>query len=154
MPRFRAIHSSEYLLLTIAALLLPLAGCGSESQTSRLWGEVSYDGQPVERGTIELIPVAGTPGPSTGGEIVQGRYEVPEQRGPRRGGTYQVRIRAVRPTGEKIRSLEQPGGPLVEVYENYIPACYNRDSQLQITLPAEGADRPFDFSLQADPSSR
>jgi hypothetical protein len=67
-----------------------------------IWGEVTYDGKPLETGTIELIPIDGTPGPSTGGAITNGQYDVPQNIGPRTGGTYQVahhRRYANRPNG-------------------------------------------------------
>jgi len=50
-----------------------LAGCGQSSGTAE--GEVTYEGQPVEKGQIMFLPADGK-GPTTGGAIRNGRYTV------------------------------------------------------------------------------
>ena len=73
------------MAIALAAVLWSIAGCGSA--TVPLWGEVTFDGKPLESGTIEFIPVEGTPGPSTGGTITDGQYDVPPNVGAQPGGT-------------------------------------------------------------------
>ena len=53
-------------------LLLAVSGCGGSTAVS---GSVSYEGQPVENGSITFIPADGR-GPSSGGTITAGRYQV------------------------------------------------------------------------------
>jgi len=53
-------------------LLLAVTGCGGSTGVS---GSVSYDGQPVENGSITFVPADGL-GPSSGSTISGGRYRV------------------------------------------------------------------------------
>jgi hypothetical protein len=56
----------------LPVLLLSLvSGCGGNF--ARVSGEVTYEGKPVEKGTISFLPVDGK-GPSAGAAIVNGRY--------------------------------------------------------------------------------
>src|SRR5207244_8143771 len=58
----------------LAAAVLPLlAGCDSSSKKVAVSGTVTYDGQPVEYGTIVF---ANSGGPTSGGEIKDGKYSV------------------------------------------------------------------------------
>lgn len=50
-----------------------LIGCG---QAGGLTGSVSYNGQPVERGSIAFTPVDGK-GPVFGGKIENGKFDIP-----------------------------------------------------------------------------
>lgn len=54
-------------------MVFSLAGCGQS--TGSVEGEVTYDGQPVENGTITFLPADGK-GPQVGGKILNGRYTV------------------------------------------------------------------------------
>ena len=81
---------------TCLLVLAVLAGCSSRAALVGLQGEVSYEGQAIERGNIEFIPVEQTPGASAGAAIAQGRYEVPVRWGLRPAGVYQVRITGYR----------------------------------------------------------
>ena len=59
--------------LTCLLLIGLSAGCHLRPKTMGVGGEVSYDSQAIERGTIDFIPVAGTTGPSAGEAVVNGR---------------------------------------------------------------------------------
>ncbi len=63
-------RSARVLAAAGAVALLAAAGCGSSAHLS---GNVSYDGQPVENGTITFVPADGR-GPTAGALITQGRY--------------------------------------------------------------------------------
>ena len=58
----------------ISGLLLLVAGCGSSTAVT---GSVSYEGQPVESGSITFLPADGQ-GPSAGAAISGGQYRVDE----------------------------------------------------------------------------
>ncbi|MGE3806809.1 MAG: hypothetical protein AB7K24_19245 [Gemmataceae bacterium] len=132
-----------YCLLTLL-----LAGCGSNSSsTMRVWGEVTLDGQPVEEGEIVFVPAAGAAGPSTGGPIQAGRYDIAAAQGPRAGGKYQVQIQAFGPP--RSYSPNASGeGPFVEVRDNLAPARYNQQSTLSVQIAATAADNQHDFRLE------
>ena len=129
----------------VVAFSAALAGCGSANMP--VWGEITFDGKPLDSGTIEFIPVDGTPGPSTGGTITDGQYDVPQPVGPRPGGTYQVAITAIGPTG---RMVPHPLDRTKKIPEmtNIIPADYNRQTSLRITVAPRAADNQHDFHLE------
>src|SRR5262249_16301172 len=53
----RVVSPCHPRLLFLAVAALALAGCGSsDSERSRVRGAVSYDGQPVDEGSIGFIP--------------------------------------------------------------------------------------------------
>ena len=125
-------------------LALVLAGC-SKSPTRRVSGEVSYEGVPIQDGTIELIPIEGTGGPSVGGNITEGAYDVPADKGPLADGTYRVKLWAVRDTGR------YPPGPRytksMTIREDIIPEEYNTRSKLEVKINANADPNRFDFHL-------
>lgn len=57
-------------------LSLSAVGCG-DSSLGTVSGTVSYEGTPIEKGSINFLPTDGK-GASAGGEIVAGKYEVAE----------------------------------------------------------------------------
>ena len=62
---------SPRVTLVLMALAL-LTGCGTKRFP--VTGDVSFDGKPVEEGTISFEPSDGN-GPTTGGKIIGGKYE-------------------------------------------------------------------------------
>ncbi len=125
----------------IAALAL-FAGCGSGKVAAS--GNVQYAGNPVSDGLIELIPVDGTPGGSSGTRIVDGKYEVPVASGLKRGGVYKVVLR-----GFRKQMQPNPTNPSqqVEVSENYLPADWGEQSTHRIEVASDGSAAHFDFDL-------
>ena len=105
----------------LAVLLVFAAGCGRNTGKVSIGGDVSYDGQPVASGTIIFTPVEGTQGPSTGGGIEAGRYQVPAQKGPLAGGRYKVEITALRKTGKSLPNMFDPKGQPLEAVEQFVP---------------------------------
>jgi hypothetical protein len=134
---------SWFLLLGVVAL----AGCGSGPRLLHVFGNITFEGKPIENGTIEFIPADGTPGPSMGSSIKDGKYEIAKTKGPHENGVYQVRITNMRKTGKKTRNFMAPGGPLVDVEENVIPAKYNAQSTLKVTMTPDNAAKGFNFDL-------
>jgi hypothetical protein len=130
----------------IAALLaLGLSGCGGPNFV-RVVGVVTFDDQPVTEGLIEFIPVDDTRGPSTGGMIANGRYDVPALGGPQAGGTYQVVITATCPLDKTAPNPISADGIPVQLMEMYIPDQYNTQSTLKVTIPRV-SPASFDFAL-------
>jgi len=63
------------LLLFASLALATLPGCGSS--LASISGKVTLDGQPLERGYINVLPADGNTTP-VGAEITKGRYSVKE----------------------------------------------------------------------------
>lgn len=118
--------------LAFAIMVCCMVGCGSRVKTVRAWGEVRWRDKPVEEGVIVFFPIDGTAGPSTGGGIKEGRYDVSQAKGPRAGGTYRVEITAV---GPERRYSPSPGSPeTVPVRDQQLPPRFNTASTLRAVI--------------------
>jgi hypothetical protein len=126
-----------------AAILLACVGCGSGSV--KIEGAATFDGQPIESGSIVFEPADGK-GPATGGKIADGRYSVISEEGIAPGKKI-VRIIAVRKTGRQI-DAGPPAGTMVDEIEKYIPPIYNRKSTLMCEIVA--AANEHDFHLKSN----
>lgn len=125
-------------------MALIVAGCGGRQIS--VSGAVTFDGRPVEDGTLVFEPADGK-GPTMGGRIEGGRYEVTGQAGVLPGKKI-VRIRAVRKTGRRVPAgPPTPPGTMVDQVERYIPAIYNSESQLTVQLAPDCANQ-HDFHLK------
>ncbi len=128
-----------------------LVGCGS-SNLSTVRGNVTWDGTPVEQGSILLEPADGA-GPIASGTIQSGKYllagdiaAVP--------GTKIVRINASRPTGRKVDAgPPAPAGTMIDELE-YVPASYNQKSTLRVQLEAGESTHHFELRSKPLPSSK
>lgn len=70
------MKANAWLAAALITVALPLlSGCGAAKMP--ISGSVTYDGQPVAYGAISFAPADGV-GPSAGGEILDGRYTVPD----------------------------------------------------------------------------
>jgi len=119
--------------------LAALPGCGGTGQ-AEVDGAVTYDGRPVPAGAIAFVPLEGQ-GLSAGGTVLDGRYHVPAEVGPKTG-KYRVEIRWAKPTGRKYRSET---GAMLEVTEEGLPAKYNDKSEL--TADVKPGKNTIDFDL-------
>lgn len=132
------------MVLSVLILFL-CAGCGNRK--CPISGEVTFDGQPVETGTITLEPADGQ-GPTTGGEIRDGKYALLGKAAPL-PGKKMVRISASRKTGRRI-----PAGPpatpdvIIEEVVRYIPETYNKRTTLSCDISADGSPQ-INFDLKS-----
>ena len=110
-------------------------GCGSSGPaTYPVQGEVHFDGRPVADGTMTLIPQS-PQARTVVARIVDGKYATEVT-----AGEWTVNIQAVRETG--------PVNPVLREAprEQFIPAKYNGDSKLQMTVPSE--QKEFNYDLE------
>jgi hypothetical protein len=140
-------ESNKYVLMGVGVCLILVSGCGSGSRVP-LSGEVTFEGQPLSNGTIVFTPVDATAGPSTGCDIVAGKYDVPGEMGASPGVIYQVQITSLAKSGKFIANPFDPNGPPVELDANFLPATYNTRSILKIKV-VPGSNR-VDFALKKD----
>ncbi|MDB5387205.1 MAG: hypothetical protein JWM11_2851, partial [Planctomycetaceae bacterium] len=113
--------SSIWVTLPCLCLAFPLlAGCGPSGPTrAAVSGEVMFDNEPIDDGTIVFIPVDTTHGAPTGGRIKDGMYSLAAKDGPV-VGTHKIEITANRKTGEKIVAAPPATGEIDKI-EQYIP---------------------------------
>lgn len=127
----------------VVAALLPCLGCGA-SHLAVVQGNVTFDGQPVEQGSITFEPADGV-GPVTGGTIQNGKYRLDAEGGMEPGKKI-VRIRAVRATGRKIEAgPPSPPGTMVDELSPFIPAIYDEKSTLTVQVAAGEVTQHFEL---------
>jgi len=133
------------LVCSTVCMLLLCAGC---SQTSRygLEGTVEFDGQPLPSGFITFRPQPGTPSPTAGGKIEDGRFSIPAEQGLLEG-TFRVDITADRETGQTLQDPDS--GRSFAAMEQYLPPRYNVDSELTEKVKAGEMNR-FEFVLTSE----
>jgi hypothetical protein len=133
-----------FFCLGLCALL---AGCSGPKYKGDkrypLSGEVTLDGQPVDLGSISVIP-EGSKGGASGGVINEGKYDVPEEKGPT-AGTYRVQINWLKRTGRQLRDPES--GEMYDERREALPEKFHTKSELTVEVPAP--DNRHDFTLKS-----
>src|SRR5207244_9167364 len=119
-------------------------GCHHEApRRGRVHGTVTVDGVPLAKGQIRILAVT-EGGIGTVGEIVDGAYDIPPERGPT-AGTYRIEIVSLRPTGRRVRDPDT--NELVDELTNVLAARYHAASTLQIKYDP-GGEPTFNFELE------
>ncbi len=126
---------------TYAAILLALvsSGCGSRDDLGRVSGSVTLDGEPLEEAFVQFEPTA--PGGSTsyGRTDGNGNYSLMFSRSAEGASLGENRVRIT--TFDLV-----DGGDRASLPEK-VPARYNRDSELVVTV--EPGSNTFDFPLES-----
>jgi len=122
-------------LFSVSVLALAI-GCGGGTPRYEVSGTVTYDGEPIERGEISFEPLEPGGAPE-GGPIENGRFQLEAT-----AGRKIVRIRGSRPLPPEQQDSPEMG----LLYEDFIPAKYNRESTEQVEITPNG-DNQFDFEL-------
>ncbi|PQO35365.1 hypothetical protein [Blastopirellula marina] len=127
---------TKLLFLGVVALSPLLQGCFGSSQDSvfPVTGKVTYQGNPIESGTIVLDSVDGNTTAAMG-EIVNGEIKAEAP-----AGEKIIRISAVRTKNEKDQYGEL-------ITESYIPAKYNGQSDIKRTVSPDEAN-VFELTLE------
>ncbi len=119
-------------------------GCGPANPEGRLpiSGNVTFQGQPLDQGTIRFTPLEGQSDVGSGAMIQNGSYSLEAHQGlpP---GKYRVWISSTEQTGGPV---EEMPGMAEEAPKERIPSQYNDQSTLEAEVTA-GGDNKFDFDL-------
>ncbi|MBN2295405.1 MAG: hypothetical protein JXM70_23440 [Pirellulales bacterium] len=138
-----------YLKTMSVLLLISIVGCGGGDGFERVTvsGSVSYAGQPLEKGVIRFVPRAGTETTVCGAAIVDGAY-ILDSKGGVPVGNYKVEIRRAA-TLDKDTALADEDNDLSRspIAQQELPAKYNTDSQLEITIASGNGKIVKDFHL-------
>ena len=131
------INRTALAILVLGWVALCLPGCGGGGGRVEVTGTVSVDGRPLESGSINFQPAERGSAPSSGGGVVEGRFDLPDNKGlvP---GKYRVSIKAFKKTGRMFKL----GTP------EYVPIKFNEADKLEATIVA-GGDNHFAFQLTA-----
>jgi len=114
--------------LMFFSVLVFALGCGGESGLIKhpVLGNVSLDGNPLERGTIFFDPFPGIKGDPATGAILNGAYKVELT-----VGEYRVKINGSKKTGNKMQKAMAPKGEMIDEEVEAVPAAYNSKSNLK-----------------------
>src|SRR5262245_40857070 len=127
--------------------LLACSGCGDGKVVVR--GTVTVDGQPIKEGSISLEPADGQ-GPTTGGMIQAGKYELAGEAAVIPGEKI-VRIVGLRETGKMVPAgPPAPKGTMIPELVQCVPPRYNDQSKLRVEVTA-GQPNTHDFPLDSKP---
>lgn len=132
-----------------AIFLGTFVGCGNRGyegdQRYPLSGKVTFDGEPVDLGSISFLPVGdGGKQRVSGGQIEDGKYSVPEAQGAN-AGRYRVEIRWAKKTGKQHYDGELQ--MKVDDRKEALPKKFHSDSTLTADVSAENTT--FDFELSS-----
>ena len=145
-PKIRAVW-----FLMVAGLAIMLNGCGDRGpERVRVSGLVTYDGKPVAEGRIRFTPDASSNMPVSGAYIVDGRYQA-DSHGGVPVGAYKVQIEAYTPTDPSLlpdlAGKGKPNAGKAGFGQQYLPAKYNVDTQIEMTIPPGSGAITKDFDL-------
>ena len=124
----------------VAFALVAVVGCSGgsdEPKTYPVHGEVSFDGKPIDEGTIQFVNVKESF--NRGIDIKNGKFE-----GESIEGEMRIEVRAYKPG--KVNAMYANDPNAKPEMENYIPAQYNQNSTLKETVKA-GEENHFTFKL-------
>ncbi|UUO07471.1 hypothetical protein M4951_03965 [Blastopirellula sp. J2-11] len=124
----------------LVAVLVALVGCGKSDGMISVTGLVTYNGDPVQDGSISFTPVDGR-GSSGGGMIENGQII----RGKSSPGKIAVQIYANKIVEKKNPTAEEIERGITSDRVQYLPGPYNQQSKLRITI--SDSERHFDFDL-------
>lgn len=133
--------------IAVCAVLQIVCGCG-ETPTNRIEvsGKVTYEDKSIEDGTILFSPTANDQSQANA-EITDGEYKVDAEFGPSLG-EYKIVIEGFRAPAKKqdlgpLHANEDASGN----DEQFIPAEFNSQSKLQVTITPENASA-LNFDLK------
>lgn len=126
------VHRERWLLLILSAAFPLIVGCSNGLATVK--GEVTFNGEPVNRGMINLEPVDGK-GPVSGASVEGGKFEM-EDVTP---GEKIVRISAVYVKGINKES----DGSEIEICEDLLPKEYGQASTHRLDVKAPVTDSDY-----------
>ena len=145
----RLINGISRVLLLLTATLA--GGCNGSKGLERVVvsGTVSYKNKPLSEGIIRFVPIPTCPGPTTGGTIIDGKFRV-DAKGGVQVGTHTIQIEAYRIP----RFVSTPGVPDppyvpkgVGAREQWLPATYNKNTELEITIESGSQEITKNFDL-------
>jgi hypothetical protein len=118
-------------LLVIAATL---SGCWGNAgpAMSNVTGLVQMDGKPIEKGTIQMLPVDGI-GSAVTSEIQDGKYSLKIVPGRKR-----VEVHVSEMKGQIAARPGEADSPMIDIIEEAVSPEFNLDSKLEamVALPA------------------
>jgi hypothetical protein len=126
----------------LALSLAALVGCGGGgTKRASVEGTVTYDGKPIDNGSITFVPDGGGDRPKAGGSIKDGKYSIGAGEGGPVPGKYKVEITWDKSVGKKLDPDIQGGANTKQV----LPDKFNKATTL--TAEVKSGTNTIDFPL-------
>jgi hypothetical protein len=136
MNAFGAIRAALGLLLAVL-----VAGCNNRPSSGAVSGSVSYDGKPLDNGSITFYPVDGS-SPTAGGFIKNGKYTVLKVP----AGMSKVTISGSKVVGQK-KLYDTPNSPIAPITEDPLPPKYKDSSKTELTFDVKPGNNEKNWDL-------
>jgi hypothetical protein len=137
------VHTMRRIAAAGLVLCLVIAtGCSSEAKRYRVFGKVTYKGEPVKAGSISF----GSDDPkasSASGAITDGKYDIASASGLT-PGKYKVIVTYPDPKAPKPREDQMPGD--VVAARELLPEKYNAKTELSADIKAQ--DNEVNYELK------
>lgn len=130
-------------LLSIAAIVVLLAGCGGDGKTE-IQGVATWNGVPIEEGYVELSPTDGK-GQVVGADIKQGAFVLRTVAGEKHVSVTAKKKIGERPPTERIPHAEP-------IFCQFLPAKYNETSELHVTIAADDPTLSLELTGEEAPA--
>jgi hypothetical protein len=138
----------RYTVFFAAVALVFVSGCGGETiERATVSGNVTLDGKPMPSGQIRFIPTSETGGPIWSAWIKDGKYTTAGTKGTP-VGELRIEIDAFRtPASYKGLPPAAEGEEAMIPQEQFLPAKYNTQSELKMTIPPGSGSVEKDWDL-------
>lgn len=159
-------HVNNWATGFLLVLMLALTnGCGRPTARVEVAGEVTVDSQPLNQGTISLLPDRGHRGPAATTRVQDGRFEFDTETGPMPGKHRAViSMGAQLPNGQPVQSTDaastvakraptrpnpiKPG--MKEEPKNEPPSPSRWEVEMEVpAIGSADSGKPFRFDFQS-----
>jgi hypothetical protein len=145
-----SLLKSECLIANLCLVLAVsmISGCGGGdydgAKRMAIDGSVTVNGQPVQEGTLNLIPASGSTGRKAAAGIENGSYSIAEKDGPNIG-KYNVQIYAYQPVGGAAPVDEDTAEGAGVPTQQILPPQFNEQTSLEVEIVDDKTT--YDFNL-------
>jgi hypothetical protein len=139
MPLHRAICFVAFL-----AAMLALTSCG-DNKTATVKGTVTFDGKPIESGSINFVPVDGTKAGTAGTTIKNGQYSLSVPI-----GLMRVQIGGVLKVVGRKKAYDTPESKEVPIYEESIPRKYSNQEETELEFEVKPGVNEKKWDLKSE----
>jgi hypothetical protein len=136
----KRFYGSHFPIIA-AVFLIAQIGCG---QSSSISGKVTFDGDPVAKGSISFQPADGK-GPSSGGEILNGNYAVDDIQ----PGTKVVQIVGVKQAQSVPRTSDEVANQSNQPESSQLIPANSSGNNQEFTVTS--GEQTKDFALTSEP---
>ncbi|MEQ1827148.1 MAG: hypothetical protein ABL921_14430 [Pirellula sp.] len=132
------------LSIPLMCMLMVCTSCTNNHGRQAASGKVTFDGQPIDKGSIMFLPIGGE-SIKTGGPIIDGKFDIPAEKGPV-SGKHRVLCFWEKDTGKTY--VDRDSGDVYPVRKEGLPSVYqSENSPLEVEFSPR--QKTYDFELKS-----